>query len=141
MPKFKAQNFTSKYFFMAFIILITCILILLTLITFFNLSAFIALIITAICAGILQGMDLPLILKAIQNGIGSTLGGLTLILGFGVMLGHMLSESGAAQRISTTMIDWFGVKRVKLAMVITVLMPVPVRLVKLKSSPSRRPGQ
>jgi gluconate transporter len=104
---------------MAFVILIACILILLTLITYFNISAFIALIITAICAGLFQGMDLPLILKAIQNGIGSTLGGLTLILGFGVMLGHMLSESGAAQRISTSMIHWFGVKRVKLAMVIT----------------------
>ncbi len=104
---------------MAFVILIACIIILLTLITFFEVSAFIALIITAICAGIFQGMDLPQILKSIQAGIGSTLGGLALILGFGVMLGHMLSESGAAQRISTTMIDWFGVKRVKLAMVIT----------------------
>ncbi len=104
---------------MAFIILIACILILLFLITYCNLSAYVALIITAICAGIFQGMDLTLILKAIQNGIGSTLGGLALILGFGVMLGHMLSESGAAQQISTTMINWFGVKRVKLAMVIT----------------------
>jgi gluconate transporter len=104
---------------MAFVILIACILILLTLITFFEISAFIALIITAICAGLFQQMDLLQILKSIQNGIGSTLGGLTLILGLGVMLGHMLSESGAAQQISSTMIRWFGVKRVKLAMVIT----------------------
>lgn len=104
---------------MAFLILIACIAILLCLITYFNVSAFIALIITAICAGLFQAMDLSLILKSVQTGIGSTLGSLSLILGFGVMLGHMLSESGAAQQISTTMIDWFGVKRVKLAMVIT----------------------
>lgn len=104
---------------MAFVILFACILILLTLITYFEISAFIALTITAICAGLFQSMDLPTILKSIQTGIGSTLGGLALILGFGVMLGHMLSESGAAQRISTTLIDFFGVKRVKLAMVIT----------------------
>ena len=104
---------------MAFVILIACILILLTLITYFEISAFIALTITAICAGLFQGMDLPTILKSIQTGMGSTLGGLALILGFGVMLGHMLSESGAAQRISTTLINFFGVKRVKLAMVIT----------------------
>lgn len=104
---------------MAFVILIACILILLFLITYLNLSAFISLILVAVMAGLLQGMDLNMILKSIQTGIGSTLGGLTLILGIGVMLGHMLSETGAAQRISTTMIDWFGIKKVKLAMVIT----------------------
>jgi Gnt-I system high-affinity gluconate transporter len=103
----------------AFLILIACIVILLCLITIFDVSAFIAMIITAIYAGIFQGMELSLILKAIQTGIGSTLGSLALILGFGVMLGQMLSETGAAQQISTTMIDWFGVKKVKLAMVIT----------------------
>jgi gluconate transporter len=104
---------------MTFVILIACIAILLCLITIFDISAFIALIITAVCAGLFQGMDLPAILKSIQTGIGSTLGGLTLILGFGVMLGHMLSETGAAQRISQTMIGWFGTSKVKIAMVIT----------------------
>jgi gluconate transporter len=104
---------------MAFLILIACILLLLFLITYLNFSAFISLIIVAITAGLLQGMDLDMILKSLQTGIGSTLGGIALILGFGVMLGQILSETGAAQRISTTMIDWFGVKKVKLAMVIT----------------------
>ncbi len=104
---------------MTFLILIACIAILLCLITIFDISAFVALIITAICAGLFQGMDLPAILKSIQAGIGSTLGGLTLILGFGVMLGHMLSETGAAQRISQTMIGWFGASKVKVAMVLT----------------------
>jgi Gnt-I system high-affinity gluconate transporter len=114
---------------MAFIILLICILILLALITVFDFSAFIAMLITALCAGLLQGWLLPsggfagidmlAVLKSIEKGMGSTLGSVTIILGLGVMLGHMLAETGAAQRISLTMVNFFGVKNVKFAMVVT----------------------
>ena len=42
-----------------------------------------------------------------------------MILGFGVILGSLLAESGAAQRISSGLIAAFGVKYTKLAMVLT----------------------
>ncbi|MDD7851921.1 SLC13 family permease [Escherichia coli] len=61
-------------------------------------------------------------LHSIQNGIGSTLGGLAMILGFGAMLGKLISDTGAAQRIATTLIATFGKKRVQWALVITGLV-------------------
>ncbi|WP_026994112.1 gluconate:H+ symporter [Flectobacillus major] len=104
---------------MSIIILIISILLLLLLITICQLNAFISLIISALLVGIAKEMPLLDIIATVQKGIGSTLGSLILILGFGVMLGSLLSESGAAQRISSVLIKYFGVKRVKLALLIT----------------------
>ena len=55
-------------------------------------------------------MEIPAIGKAIQTGIGGTLGDLILIIGFGAMLGKLVAESGAAQRITDTLINIFGKK-------------------------------
>jgi len=64
-------------------------------------------------------MDLISVLKSLQKGMGDTLGSLAMVLGFGVMLGKILSETGAIQRISSGMINSFGVKNIKLALVLT----------------------
>ena len=56
---------------------------------------------------------------SIENGIGSTMGFLVLILGFGSMLGKLVSESGAAQRITTKLVDAFGLKHIQLALMLT----------------------
>lgn len=104
---------------MSLLILIASILLLLTLISGAKINAFIALIITAFFAGICKRMDFTDLINAIQLGIGSTLGSLVLIIACGVILGNLLSESGAAQRISTVMIQLFGAKHIKWAMVIT----------------------
>ena len=104
---------------MSIIILIISILLLLLLITICQLNAFISLIISALLVGIAKEMPLLDIIATVQKGIGSTLGSLILILGFGVMLGSLLSESGAAQRISSVLIKYFGVKRVQVALLIT----------------------
>ena len=104
---------------MSILILVLSILLLLILITFGKLNAFLSLIFSAILVGIAKQMPLADILTSIQKGIGSTLGSLILILGLGVMLGSLLSESGAAQRISQVLIQYFGAKRVKLAVLLT----------------------
>jgi Gnt-I system high-affinity gluconate transporter len=44
--------------------------------------------------------------------MGNTLGFLAIILGFGAMLGKLISDSGAAQRISITFLKIFGRKHV-----------------------------
>jgi gluconate transporter len=104
---------------MSLLILIAGILLLLILISWVRLNAFIALIIAAFFVGLAKGMSFPVIIDAIQQGIGSTLGSLILIIAFGVILGNMLSDSGAAQRISNVTIRLFGTRYIKLAMVIT----------------------
>ncbi len=80
------------------------------LITFVKLDTFISFILVAIGLGLISGLDIPVIGKAIQNGIGGTLGDLTLIIGFGGMLGKLVAESGAAQRITSKLLAFFGEK-------------------------------
>ncbi len=104
------------------LILLGSIAFLLCLIAVVRLSAFIALAITAIMVGLVKGMPLDQLSKSLQNGIGSTLGGLVFVLGFGVMLGAILAETGAAQRISDSLIKIIGAQRAKYALAITAFL-------------------
>jgi gluconate transporter len=82
-------------------------------------NAFLALIIVAFLIGFAEGMPVDAVVKSIENGVGSTLGSLALILGFGSMLGSLVAESGAAQQITYTLIRSFGEKHIQWAMVLT----------------------
>ncbi|MDQ3394675.1 MAG: gluconate:H+ symporter [Bacteroidota bacterium] len=104
---------------MPLIIVAAGVLCLLILIVFFKLDAFIALIIVALGVGIAEGMPVASAIKSIEEGVGSTLGSLALILGFGAMLGKMVGDSGAAQRITSFLINKFGRSYIQWALVIT----------------------
>ncbi|MFZ8960889.1 MAG: gluconate:H+ symporter [Flavobacteriaceae bacterium] len=95
------------------------ILILFALIILLRLNAFIAFILVTLFIGISQGMELLSVVQSLEKGIGSTLGFLVMILGLGAMLGKIVAESGAAQRITEGMIALFGVKNTKTAVMIT----------------------
>ena len=86
---------------MPLLIVIGGILLLFLLIARFKLNAFIAFIIVSLGVGLAEGMDLEAVITAIENGIGSTLGFLLIILGLGAMLGKLVADSGAAQRLLT----------------------------------------
>src|SRR5690625_4839445 len=64
-------------------------------------------------------MDPLAISQSVQNGIGGVLGFLVIILGFGAMLGKLVADSGAAQRISDTLIRIFGKKYLPWALNLT----------------------
>src|SRR5690625_5415026 len=83
-----------------------------------KLNSVVALIISAIVVGILNGMPLTSIVDTIKAGLGSTLGSLALIIGFGAVLGKLMVDSGAAQRIASTLLEKFGVKNVEWALII-----------------------
>jgi len=51
--------------------------------------------------------------------MGNTLGFLVMILGFGSMLGKLVADSGAAQKITTQLVSSFGIKNVQWAVVLT----------------------
>jgi gluconate transporter len=86
------------------------------------LNAFVALIVSSLFVGIANGMNLQKTISSLTTGIGSTLGSLILVLGFGVMLGGILTETGAAQKISSELIRVFGEKKAKLAMLVTAFV-------------------
>lgn len=95
------------------------IIILFILIARFKLNPFITFIIVSLFVGIAEGMPLDNLVDSIQNGIGNTLGFLLMILGFGAMLGKLVADSGAAQRITTKLVSKFGIKNIQWALVLT----------------------
>ncbi len=104
---------------MALLLLIASISCLLALIILLKINAFLALTITAILTGLASGMSPVDLLKSLQNGVGSTLGGLMLIFALGIILGSILSETGAAQVIATRLLGVFGVKYANWAVLTT----------------------
>ncbi len=104
---------------MPLLIVIAGIILLIVLILVLKLNAFLSFVISSLAVGLAEGMPLDKAIVSIQTGIGDTLGYLVIIIGFGAMLGKLVAESGAAQRITTRMIDAFGPKRVQLAVMVT----------------------
>lgn len=100
-------------------VLFLSILLLLALIVGVRLNAFLALVITTLFAGFASGMAPLDLLKSIQNGLGSTLGGLVLVLALGIMLGSILSETGAVQVISSRMLQRLGSGNANVALLLT----------------------
>ena len=104
---------------MPLLIVVGGILLLFLLIVRFKLNAFITFIIVSLLVGLAEGMSLENLVDSIQNGIGSTLGFLVLILGLGAMLGKLVADSGAAQRITSRLVTTFGEKYIQWAVVLT----------------------
>jgi len=100
-------------------IVIIGILLLFLLIARFKLNGFIAFILVSLFVGIAEGMDPVAVVGSIQKGIGNILGFLVLILGLGAMLGKLVADSGAAQRITTKLVEKFGKKNIQWAVVLT----------------------
>ncbi|QEC52677.1 Gnt-I system high-affinity gluconate transporter [Anseongella ginsenosidimutans] len=93
---------------MPLIILLAGITLLVILILWARLNAFLAFLLVSILVGLLLGLELPVVLAAIQKGMGDTLGGLVIIIGFGAILGKLVADSGAAQRIASWLRQVFG---------------------------------
>ena len=90
-------------------------------------SPFLSLLIVAIMTGLLLGLHPQELIKSVEKGAGSTLGGLVLIICLGAILGRILEISGAAEKIATTLINGFGVKYIQWAVLLTgFLIGIPL---------------
>ena len=103
---------------MQLIALLAGIIILLVLIIKFKINTFVSLVLTAAITAIFLGMPLGKIADSITNGIGSQLGELSMVFGFGAMLGRLVSDSGGAYMIASTLIKRFGKQRLQIAVMI-----------------------
>ncbi|HEY1870611.1 MAG TPA: gluconate:H+ symporter [Chitinophagaceae bacterium] len=104
---------------MTLLILAICILFLILLITWGKVNPFLAFLVVSIIAALLLGMPLNKIAQSVNKGIGDTLGSLVIVIVLGAMLGKLVAESGAAQRIAHTLRDVFGYKNLPWAMSLT----------------------
>jgi GntP family gluconate:H+ symporter len=87
-----------------------------------KLNPFLSLFVVSLGLGIVAGMPMGTIIKSFETGLGNTLGHIAIVVALGTMLGKMMAESGAAERIAQTLIEWFGEKHVPLAMVLSGLV-------------------
>jgi Gnt-I system high-affinity gluconate transporter len=104
---------------MSILIVLLCIALLVLLITYFKVNAFLAFLIISITAGLLLGIDVAKITSSVQKGIGDMLGSLVIVIVCGAMLGKLVAESGAAQRISSGMMYLFGERYIQWALMFT----------------------
>lgn len=104
---------------MTITIIVFAILLLVLLITWAKFNPFLAFLIISIAAGLALGIPVTDITKSVKKGIGDMLGELVIIICVGAMLGKMVAESGAAQKISNVMMKIFGRKYFAWAMMIT----------------------
>lgn len=104
---------------MSILIVILCILIFILLITWGKINPFLAFLVVSILTGLLLGIPFKSISASVQKGIGDTLGSLVIIIALGAMLGKLVAESGAAQQISTKLVNAFGQKNIQWALMIT----------------------
>ena len=76
-------------------------------------------IISSIIAGLIGGLPADSVINAVKQGFGGTVGGIGIIIGFGVMMGAIFEVSGAAKRMALTFIKMMGKGREEIAMLIT----------------------
>lgn len=99
-------------------VLIGAIALIVFLIIKLKMHASIALVIAAFLVAIITGVPLGEVAQVVEDGVGGTLGFLTLIIGFGAILGKLLEVSGGAERLASTLLNAIGVKRATLVMAI-----------------------
>jgi Gnt-I system high-affinity gluconate transporter len=104
---------------MTLLIIIICIVALILLITWGKVNAFIAFLIISLAAGLALGIPLTKVSASVQKGIGDTLGQLVIIICLGAMLGKLVAESGAAEKITSVLADVFGKKYIQWALMVT----------------------
>ena len=85
---------------MSILLLLLSIIGLVLLIIKVKLHPFFALLLVSISFALLSGMKGDLIISSIQNGFGSTLGKIGLVIIMGVVIGAFLENTGAAQMVS-----------------------------------------
>ena len=86
--------------------------------TKFKLHPFLALIIAAIFYGLFSGIPLDQIIASVNNGFGSTISSIGIVIVIGCIIGTFLEESGGAYVMARSVLKLVGEKRVPLAMLL-----------------------
>ena len=97
------------------------------LITWVRIPAFIALAAGSFFVGLGARMPLADIPRAFQQGVGDTLGFIAMVVGLGTIIGKLLAESGGAVVVSRVLVSALGEKRLDWAMLLSgFLIGLPV---------------
>jgi gluconate:H+ symporter, GntP family len=89
------------------------------LITWLRVPAFIALAAGSFFVGLAARMPLADIPRAFQQGVGDTLGFIAMVIGLGTVIGKLLAESGGAVVVSQALIKALGERRLDWALMLS----------------------
>jgi len=89
------------------------------LITWAKIPAFLALAAASLAVGVAAGMPLTDITRAFQSGVGDTLGFIAMVIALGTIIGKLLAESGGAVTVSRALANALGERRLDWAMMLS----------------------
>ncbi len=89
------------------------------LITWVRIPAFLALAVSAVFVGLAARMPLVEIPRAFQAGVGDTLGSVAMVIGLGTVLGKLLAESGGAVVVAKALARALGERRLDWALMLS----------------------
>jgi gluconate:H+ symporter, GntP family len=92
------------------------------LITWQRMPAFIALLIGSLFVGVAARMPPADIPRAFQQGVGDTLGFTAVVIGLGTVIGKLLAESGGAVVVSRALVHAMGERRVDWALMLSAFI-------------------
>lgn len=100
------------------ILAFSAVALLLFLILYLRMHAFLAMLISAFALGLAAGMKPLAVLKSVQAGFGDALGFIAVVLGLGAMIGAYLEHSGGGRALADWLIGKFGQDRAAWAIMV-----------------------
>ncbi len=92
-----------------------------------GLHPFLALLVASFGVGIVAGMPLKDVVKAVNDGFGGLMGSIGIVIVAGTVIGNILEKSGAALRMAEVVLRLVGEKRPQIAMsLIGAIVSIPV---------------
>lgn len=101
------------------LIVAVAIVALVVLVAWAQMHPFLAFVLVSAAAAFAFGMPADTVAAAVRKGVGDIFGTLAIVIVSGAMLGKLVVESGAAQRIATVLVAAFGERRITWAMAVT----------------------
>lgn len=98
------------------------IALILVLVIRFRLHAFLTLIVVSLLTALATGIPTALIVPALIEGFGGTLGTVALLIGLGAMLGKLVEHSGGARVLAERLVAVFGERRAAFALGLASLL-------------------
>jgi hypothetical protein len=107
--------------------LFVCIALIVVLTTRYKVHPFVVLLMVALLYGFLAGMPLEVLIASVNDGFGSTLSGIGLIIILGVIIGTFLENTGGAYAIAQKILAAVGKKNAVPAMgIMGYVVSIPV---------------
>src|SRR3954469_21922539 len=101
---------------------VASIALLLILILWVKLHAFLSLLLSSMVLGIAAGMRPEEVLQSVETGFGSALGFIAVVLGLGAMIGRFLEYSGGGRALADWLLLKFGKENAAWAMLVAAFL-------------------